>query len=406
MRLVVLGGSGSATPELADALSAWPGGIERRPALDIVLQGRSIERLEPVVAETRRRLAAEPAGRPVRVLGETDRRVALEGADVVLDAIRIGGLSARAFDETFPRAFGIPGEETMGPGGFANALRTVPALRDAWRDVAEVAPTALVLNLTNPSGIVVAAAERETGLRIVSVCDSPVTHCEAIATRLGRTPSEIRHRYLGMNHVGWWVPEDDAPLESTADLAIGQDADAVRAQGAIGAAYVRYYIHPDRLLETQLALTETRAEQLQRLDRDLRAGFAAGARTLPRRGAAWYSKAVVPFLDAWLHGTDEVLVIGQRNEGRIAGLSATVMTEGPATFPAPATIRPLEPPELPPLPRALLQSHAAYEELTVDAILAGAPRRLLIRALLANPMVVAYDQAANLVDAILAGSPS
>ena len=48
MRLVVLGGSASATPELADALGRWPGGTERRPPLEIVLHGRTVERLEIV----------------------------------------------------------------------------------------------------------------------------------------------------------------------------------------------------------------------------------------------------------------------------------------------------------------------------------------------------------------------
>jgi len=406
MRLVVLGGSGSATPELADALTAWPGGIDRRPPLEIVLQGRSVEKLEPVAAETQRRLTASPDGPPITVETATDRRSALEGADVVVDAVRIGGLVARAFDETFPRAFGIPGEETMGPGGFANALRTVPALRQAWSDVAAAAPTALVVNLTNPSGIVVAAAERETGLRVISMCDTPATHCAAIADRLGRSVGEVRGRYLGLNHLGWWVPGSAAELAATADLATGIDPDVVALHGAVGAPYVRYLAHPDRILAAQLASPETRAQQLQRLDAELRDGFARGADGLPRRGAAWYSKAVLPLIDAWLHGSEAPLTVGLRNDGRIPGLPASVTTEGPVTFPAPRTMESWPGPTLPEVPAALLAAQAAFEERTVEAIFAGSPRHLLIEALLANPMVDTEEQAAGLVDAILAGSPT
>jgi 6-phospho-beta-glucosidase len=406
VRLVILGGSGSATPELADALVAWPGGPSRRPALEVVLQARSADRLELVAAEMRRRLAAPADGAPVVVEIATDRRAALEGADVVVNAVRVGGLAARAFDETFPRPFGIPGEETMGPGGFANALRTVPALRPTWEDVAAVAPGALVINLTNPSGIVVAAAEREAGLRLVSMCDSPASHVEAIAARLGRPVADVRRRYLGMNHVGWWVPADEAELEAAVDLATGQDPDAVRAQGAVGAAYVRYYVHPDRLLHSQLAASETRAEQLQQLDRVLLAGFAEGATELPRRGAAWYSKAVLPFVDAWLHGSAEPLTVGLRNDGRIPGLPDAVLTEGPVSFPASRTMASLPTVPMPGLPGSLLAAHATFEALTVEAISGGSSRRLLLRALLANPMVATYDQAAGLLDAILAGSPA
>jgi 6-phospho-beta-glucosidase len=403
MRLVILGGSGSATPELVDAVADWPSGVARRPPLTIVLQARSAEKLDLVAAEARRRAAAIVDGAPVAIEAETDRLVALEGADAVVDAVRIGGLTARSFDETFPRAFGIPGEETMGPGGFANAIRTVPALRPAWEDVASVAPSALLVNLTNPSGIVVAAAEREFGLRVLSMCDSPETHCAAIAGRLGGRVADARARYVGMNHCGWWVPETEVDLSAAADLATGQDREAVEAQGAVGAPYVRYYVHPDRILASQLAAGETRAEQLQRLEQALLAGYADGVDGLPRRGAAWYGSAVLPLLDAWWNGSTEPLIVGFRNGERLPDLPATVTTEGPVLFLSPAAVTPLPSPALPGLSAAILAAHAHYEELTVDALAAGAPRHLLTRALLANPLVTTWDQATGLVDALLTG---
>ena len=232
MRFVILGGSASATPELADALANWPGGAERRPSLEVVLHGRSAERLELVASEMRRRVT-DIAGPSVSVRTETDLAAALEGADVVLDAVRIGGLAARVFDESYPQRHGCPGEETMGPGGLANALRTVPVVRAFWAKVREVAPDALHINLTNPSGIVVAALEREFGGRVFSVCDSPITFCDAIADRLGLLASEVRLRYQGMNHLGWWLPRDPEDLQKTIDLATGVVPEAVEALGAI-----------------------------------------------------------------------------------------------------------------------------------------------------------------------------
>jgi 6-phospho-beta-glucosidase len=211
MRLVILGGSGSATPELADALVDWPGGIERRPALEVVLNARSADRLALVADEMRRRLRGAP-GAEVQITAETDTQVALRGADVVLNAVRVGGLGARVFDESFPHRHGLPGEETMGPGGLANALRTVPAVRQLWSEVARLAPAALAINLTNPSGIVVAAATRSSGLPVISVCDSPVVFCDKVAERLGQPVDDVRRRYQGMNHMGWWTPTDAAEL--------------------------------------------------------------------------------------------------------------------------------------------------------------------------------------------------
>lgn len=404
MRLVILGGSGAATPEIADGLAAWPGGTARRPALEIVLVARDAAKLALVVAETRRRTDVLP-GAPVTVAGSTDRGEALRGAAVVVNAVRIGGLDARAFDETFPQAHGIPGEETMGPGGFANAVRTVPALAGTWTAIADGAPDALVINLTNPSGIVVAAAERQAGLRIVSMCDSPATLTEQVAARLGRPLGAVRARYLGMNHVGWWVPDDPADLARTADLALGEEPGAVAALGAIGGPYVRYYLHPDRILAAQRAAGTVRARQLQELERTMLGGYAAGTADAPRRGAAWYAKAVLPLVDAWVNGTKEPLTVGLRNGDRIPGLPADVMTEGPVVAPAPRTLRALPAPVLPPTAAALLAAHAAFEAIAVDAILAGAAEADLARALLANPMVRTWDAAAVLAAEIAARPP-
>ena len=405
MRFVVLGGSASATPELTDALGEWPGGITRRPALEVVLHGRSAERLEVVASEMRRRAAVLDRA-AITVRTETNLAAALDGADVVLNAVRVGGLGARVFDESFPQPHGCPGEETMGPGGLANALRTVPVVRDTWTTVMEVAPSALHINLTNPSGIVVAALQREFGSTIFSVCDSPVVFCDKIADRLGVAVDDVRLRYQGMNHMGWWLPRDVADLEVTGDLAVGQDPDAVAAQAALGAPYVRYYVHPDRILETQLAAEETRAQQLQRLEADLLAGYAAAGAELPRRGAVWYATAVLPLVDAWFNGSEDVLILGMRNDGRVPGLPDDVITEGPVRIRQPGQVEALAVPTLPALPAAMLAEHAAYEAMAVAATGRRATRSDRVRAMLANPMVSSYDMAIGLVGDIDSGSPA
>lgn len=405
MRFVVLGGSASATPELADALARWPGGSQRRPPLTVVLHGRTPERLELVASEMRRRVSGLD-GAPVHVSTETDLATALDGADVVLDAVRIGGLAARVFDESFPQRHGCPGEETMGPGGLANALRTVPVVRSFWATVMEIAPDALHINLTNPSGIVVAALEREFGGTVFSVCDSPVVFCDNIAERLGRPAQDVRLRYQGMNHLGWWLPEEDAQLEATIDLVTGVGPEAVRVLGALPAPYVRYYLQPGPILEKQRSASETRAQQLQRLEAELLQGYAAGASDLPRRGAVWYETAVLPLIDAWFSGSDEVLLLGMRNDGRIAGLPDEVITEGPVRIPRPGQLEPVRVPPSPPLAASILAQHAAYEAMAVLATHHAATRADRVRAMLANPMVNGYDMADALVHDIESGSPA
>jgi 6-phospho-beta-glucosidase len=403
MRLVVVGGSGSSTPELVDALEDWPGGIDRRPPMTVALVGRSAEKLEVVAAECRARVRL--AGPPLEVETATDRRRALEGADVVLDQVRVGGLAARVFDESFPWEFDLPGEETTGPGGFANALRTVPARRGAWADIRASAPGAVVIDLTNPAGIVQQAAERDGGFRIVAVCDAPATFTRAIAVRLGRPVSRVVRRYVGTNHCGWYVPESPDELDVLADLVVGMDPSIVRLHGAVPSPYVRYYVDPDRMLEAQRG-RETRAQVLQRIDADLLAGYAAGpGEAAARRGALWYPLAVVPFLDALVHGTDEPIVLGVRNDGRVPGVPDPTIVELPHVAPRPGEFVVLEAAPLPALPSLLLAQVGTYETLTVDALVPGAPPEARLRALLANPLVRDADRAAALLAAIDAGSP-
>jgi 6-phospho-beta-glucosidase len=404
VRLVVLGGSGTSTPEFIDALSDWPGGVHRRPPLDVLLVGRSSDKLRVVGDACRSRVI--PGGPRLTIGTSTARREALQDADLVLNQVRVGGYAARAFDESFPRAFGIPGEETIGPGGFANACRTVPALTEAWDDIATVAPRALVINLTNPAGIVQGAVHRSHPiLRVVSVCESPLPMLDAVAARLGRPIAEVRQRYIGMNHMGWYVPESAGELDAIADLATGVDPEVVRLHEALPAPYVRYYVHPDRLLTAQLG-RQTRAQALQRLEATLLAGYAAGASDLPLRGAvAWYRMAVIAFVDAWVNGADEPILAATRNGDFIRWLPADAVLELSHIASRPGLLSPLAPVELPPLPRALLAAHASYEVLAAQGAGSG-DRTARLRALLANPLVRSVDQAVGIMGAITGGPAS
>ncbi|MEM4724678.1 MAG: hypothetical protein QXP01_06670, partial [Candidatus Hadarchaeum sp.] len=148
-KLVVWGGSAIATPELIDALRK---ALQPGEALEVVLVGRTVEKLR-LVGELCCKLA-NACQADLCVSYTADMEAALEGADYILSQIRVGGLQGRAFDESFPRALGLPGEETVGPGGFSSALRTIPAVLDLVRVAEKVSPQALILNLTNPSSLV------------------------------------------------------------------------------------------------------------------------------------------------------------------------------------------------------------------------------------------------------------
>ena len=144
-KLAVLGGSSIASPLLVEEMAKRTD----RTEFEICLIGRTRDKLEKVAAAGAE--LAKAAEVPLTVTFETDPRKGLEGSDYILNQIRVGGYKARAYDERFPKQFGILGEETFGPGGMSNALRTIPVVLDYCHMVEEVAPQALMLNLTNPN---------------------------------------------------------------------------------------------------------------------------------------------------------------------------------------------------------------------------------------------------------------
>lgn len=408
--LAVLGGSGVATPELFHALLHWP--FEARPELRIVLLGRSAHKLEQV-----QRVGQHMVRNiypPISIEATTDMRAGLTGADYVLNQVRVGGLEARAHDETFPQALGMPGEETIGPGGFANALRTIPVVMKLLQIVSEVAPQATVLNLTNPAGIVQHAALRYTSTRFISLCDSPITLGNDIATLLDIPRRQIEIHYLGMNHLGWITSISNGEQDML-DYVLGQidhlplfaeDVLYIRTTRAIPLPYVRYYLHPERILAQQLRKMP-RARQLQLLEQELLAAYEQTTAkegnpnsVLGKRGAVWYSAIVIPVLDALIHDRNTVWIVNVPNRYSIPWLPSETVVEIPArinrhgVYPLPVAENAL-PEDL----RTILSSQAAYESLAVQAIVEH-NRAQALQALVAHPVIRSLDQAERVLDTV------
>lgn len=415
--LAVLGGSSVATPELFNALLHWSGGAETRPELRVVLLGRSQHKLECVRAVCEQMI--QDAHPPIYVEATTNLRAGLKGADYVLNQVRVGGLEARAHDETFPQALGFPGEETVGPGGFANALRTIPAVIESLRILNEVASQATVLNLTNPASMVQYAAMRYTHTSIISLCNSPITLADDLAKLVERHRREVEVGYLGMNHLGWAIALCDAE-QDLMDLALdhidrlaylGVDAAYVRASRAIPLPYVRYYLHPESVLAQQQGKAP-RARQLQALEQELLANYErigepqhvvaglAPSSEVAKRGAVWYSEIVVPVLAALINDLGSTWVVNVPNGQLVPWLPSETVIEVPSRIDRQG-VHPLPVPEylLPGELRTLLYSLALYEELAAPAIVER-NRDLALRALVAHPLVRTIERAEHVLDAV------
>ena len=391
----------------------YTAGNDARPELRVVLLGRSAHKLERVRAICEQ--IVRGAYPPIHVEACTDWSAGLEGADYILNQIRVGGLEARAHDEIFPQKLGILGEETIGPGGFANALRTIPTVLEAFNLIYKVAPNAIILNLTNPAGMIQHAVMRYTNIHIISLCDSPITLGNEVS-RLMKVPrTELEIDYLGMNHLGWIIglrcaDQDlmDHALDQIDQLSsLGVDSRYIRTTRAIPIHYVRYYLHPERILKLQEGKIP-RARQLQALEKELLADYEQSlernegdpSTKVARRGAVWHSAIVVPVLDAMINDRSSTLVVNVANKQKISWLSPETVIEVPSKINRKgAHPRRVNSHKLSEDLRALLFTQAAYESLAVSAIVERNRERAL-QALVAHPLVRTIELAERVLEAV------
>src|SRR4051794_29000265 len=152
MKIAVVGGASTYTPELVDGIGRLH---EVLPVDELVLVDPAADRLELVAGLGRRILAR--LGHPRRLTTAPSLEPPLGGGDAVLLQLRVGGQAARNQDETWPLECGCVGQETTGAGGLAKALRTVPVVLDLAEQVRAAAPDAWIIDFTNPVGIVTRA---------------------------------------------------------------------------------------------------------------------------------------------------------------------------------------------------------------------------------------------------------
>jgi 6-phospho-beta-glucosidase len=404
-KLVVWGGSAVATPELIDALRK---GLLPSEALDVVLVGRTADKLK-LVGNLCCKMA-EASQSELHVSYTTDGEAALRSADYILSQVRVGGLDGRAFDESFPRELGLPGEETVGPGGFSSALRTIPVALQLSELAKKHAPDAVILNLTNPSSLVQYAMRRYSGMRVLGICDVPVSLTEMLAHALGLPYEQLEFDYVGMHHAGWMTGvryrgQDLMPLllqraERLSQLEI--DPELIRSIGAVPCSYFRYYLHPDRML-AKTAGRETRAEELMGIQATMQALFVQpDAHEQPeiysRRGANWYRLIVVPVLLSLMRDSHQVLIVNTDNQDTIGWLPPEAIIEVPCVVGA-SGARPLAVGSVPPEVRAFLVRNCAYEMLAVQAIVERSYDGAL-RALMLNPMIRDATQARAVLERV------
>ncbi|MFI9416997.1 6-phospho-beta-glucosidase [Streptomyces werraensis] len=409
MKLTVVGGGSTYTPELIDGFARLRDVL---PITELVLTDPAADRLD-LIGPLSRRIFAR-LGHPGRITTTTDLDAAVEGTDAVLLQLRVGGQAARLQDETWPLECGCVGQETTGAGGLAKALRTVPVVLDIADRVRRTNPDAWIIDFTNPVGIVTRALLRE-GHKALGLCNVAIGLQRKFAALLNVAPSEVHLDHVGLNHLTWETAvhvngENVLPrLLSDHGGTIAADLrlplPLLTTLGVIPSYYLRYFYAHDEVV-AEMRTKPSRAAEVARMEKELLTLYADPAldskpALLAKRGGAYYSEAAVDLAAALLRNAgSQHQVVNTLNNGTLPFLPDDAVVEVPATVTAKGA-SPLPVQRLDPLLTGLMANVTAYEDLALEAALRGGRDRVF-RALLAHPLIGQYAYADRLTDDLIA----
>ncbi len=422
MKISVIGGAGVRVPLLVGGLSRSDLGVT-----DIALYDIDQERLAVIAA-----LASQMAG-GARVTTHASPEPAIDGADFVITSIRVGGIAQRAKDEAAAVAQGIVGQETVGPAGFAMAVRSIPPLVEYGRLVARLAPRAWMINFTNPVSIITQAVHQETDAKLIGICDTPLEMFEDAAHALGLPATVCGYDYFGLNHLGWLrdvtfegegqlhrIWNDDAKLKAAYRAPLFE-VERLRNLRLLPTEYLYYYYRPDVALANIKKAGSGRGQAVAKLTAEFFADptLENYQLYLTKRDSSYMqletgsSPRVKPDW-AELSGYDRIALFTIRAIVKDQGALLPLDVPNGGTFPflAPDDIvevqcridkdgpRPQSIAPIPDHPRELMTTVKKYERATIDAALSG-DREQLTNALALNPLAPSRATAASLVAAML-----
>jgi len=419
MKVTVIGGGSTYTPELVNGFLAR---MEQFPLEELWLMDIDEERLKIVGGFAQRMVEAK--GFPFKVVLSTNQREAIKDASYVTTQLRVGHMEARRRDEYLGLRHGLIGQETTGVGGMAKALRTIPVILKIAQDVREVAkPGAMLVNFTNPAGLVTQALSKYAkDVPAVGVCNVPITAKMHIIESLEKAtgekidPDHAELNTLGLNHLSWhrgftvdgedvWPQVIQGYIDELKKEEHPEwDPRTIEVLRMMPNYYLQYFYHTDKKLKLQEQWPPSRAEEVIEIEKDLLREYADPNLNEPpadlmKRGGAYYSTVATQLLNAHYNDLGETHVVNITNNGAVKEWPAEWVLEIPSTVKKKG-ITPIPTEPLPQSQFGLISAVKAYELLTVEAAVHG-DRDAAYQALLAHPIGPKADKVQAVLDDML-----
>ncbi|MCK5129637.1 MAG: 6-phospho-beta-glucosidase [Clostridiales bacterium] len=414
LKIAVIGAGSSYTPELIE------GFINRQNELNLKelrLMDIDASRVE-IVSKMIKRMVVH-SGMDTNIIITTDLKTAVEGVDFVLGQIRTGKMQARILDETIPLKYDLIGQETTGIGGFMKALRTIPDMKVIAEHIEKYCPDAWFVNFSNPSGIIAEYLLNYTNVKMMGLCNVPISMKKDAMDRLPKDAKDVNIEYIGLNHFSWIskiihndkdvLPEllkgnlDFSSMKNVHDVPV--DRDLINSIGAIPNTYLQYFYYPDAQLAHEKSEEKCRGEVCMELEKELfemyqDESIVEKPDMLNQRGGHLYSDAAVSLISAIANDKNEVHTVDVRNDGAVDFMDDSDVLEINCVINAsgahPVKIDDFKNQHI----IEMMRTVKAYEKHTVKAGLYGDYNEA-ITALLIHPLVSDYTKLKAALDEML-----
>lgn len=425
VNVVIVGGGSTWTPGILNSLTK---NKERFPMNKLTLYDIDEDR-QAVIGEFAKVLFSEKYPE-LEFCYTTDPIKAYSDVDFVFCQMRTGGYKMRELDEKIPMEFGVIGQETCGPGGFAYGMRSIRDMIEMVELVRKHSPNAWILNYTNPAAIVAEALNRvfPEDNKIVNICDQPINLMRSYA-RILDYHGNFDPRYFGLNHFGWFtnlyddegkdlVPEIKAYIKENGFLPADFEQrdqswlDTYRMvedmlndyPDYLPNTYLQYYLYP-QYKQGKLDPNFTRANEIQ-VGREKRVfeecRRIAEEKSLENASVVHndaHGDMIVDIASSIAHNLKETFIVIVPNHGLISNVSKEAMVEVAATVGA-SGIHPYGVGEVDTFYKGMIEQQYAFEKLTVDAYLEGSYTKALM-ALTLNRTVIDGKLARKVLDRLI-----
>ena len=428
--VITISGAGSArVPALVGTLVNYK---ERFPLSKIIFYDIDKDRMG--LMEAYNRLVLKCRYPKCQVVFTTDEEEAYRNTDFIFCQMRVGKTSMRSLDEKIPLRYGLVGQETCGPGGFAYGVRSLGAMEQMVEKVRSYSKDTWILNYTNPAAIVALGLDRmfPDDKHILNLCDQPFSLMKSYSKILEVPQERLRARYFGLNHFGWFTELKDTDgkdyfnalrsylknhdfkpfnaeqrSKSWLDTYVRVNKYMKLLDEYIPTTYMQYYMFPEEIV-AESDPNYTRAEE----SRDSREKdvFDICARAVGKDNMdgldmltnSVFGNLMVEVAESIAYDLNNEFIVMVKNRGiidnfepeAIIEVAGTIGKEGAMGYPY-GTIKPFY--------KGLMEGQYAYELLTVEAFMEEDYTKALM-ALTLNRTVVDPSKAKAVLDDLMAAN--